>query len=227
MPPVAFDIENPEMVLHDLEQASRRLRREPTVPPSIIGLLSELCDQIGEVSPGDLHAVAPTDWVAVQSAALRTLSAIRHDDDERQQRRDLRLLIEELRFRLARIADDQSFSDERPAKDVVQWLDSVWSVSQAAKGSVFDVSDRTWQRWAAPNEASHPTGDDDRHVRLVARAVGDLRYLLTANGVFAWLQDPDPSLDGRTPLDVIRAGDADGLSQLFALVASARSGAAA
>ncbi|MGZ4267637.1 MAG: hypothetical protein ACXVFK_04785 [Solirubrobacteraceae bacterium] len=227
MPSVAFNIENPEMVLHDLEQASQRLRREPTVPPSIIGLLSDLCDEIGEMSPGDLQSVAPTDWIAVQSAALRTLSAIRHDEDERQQRRDLRLLTEELRFRMARIADAQSFSEERPAKDVVQWLDSVWSVPQAAKGAVFDVSDRTWQRWAATNESGHPTGDADRHVRLVARVVGDLRYLLTANGVLAWLQTSEPDLGDRTPLEVIQAGDADGLSQLFALVARARSGAAA
>ena len=215
MPTVGFDIQNPEQVAHELEQASRRLRREATVPPSIIGLLQELCEDIGQVAPGELHEIAPTDWMEIQSAALRTLAAIRHDDDERQQRRQIRMLLEELHFRIARLAEQQPLSDDRPPKDVVRWLDSVWSVPQAAKGAVVGVSDRTWQRWASPTESTQPAGDDDRRLRLISRAVADLRHLLTANGVWQWLQDPDPGLNDRSPLDVIADGDPDGLGRLY------------
>jgi len=227
MPTVGFDIQNPGQVAHELEQVSRRLRREPTVPPSVIGLLQELCEDIGQVAPGELQDIAPTDWMELQSAALRTLTAIRHDDDERQQRRQIRLLLEELHFRIARLAERQPLSDDRSPKDVVRWLDSVWSIPQAAKGAVVGVSDRTWQRWASTEESAQPAGDDDRRLRLIARAVADLRHLLTANGVCQWLRDPDPALDDRAPLEVIGDGDADGLGKLYRLIARARSGAAA
>ena len=227
MPTLGFDIQNPEQVTHELEQASRRLRREATVPPSVIGLLQDLCEDIGQVAPGELEEIAPTDWMEIQSAALRTLTAIRHGEDERQQRRQIRLLLEELHFRIARLADHQPLSDDRPAKEVVRWLDSVWSVPQTAKGAMVGVSDRTWQRWASTEEATQPTGDDERRLRLIARAVADLRHLLTANGVWQWLQDSDPGLDDRAPLEVIKDGDPDGLGRLYSLISRARSGAAA
>ena len=136
------------------------------------------------------------------------------------------MLIEELRFRLARLAEDQPVADARPIKDVVRTLDQAWNVSQGVKGDVFGVSDRTWQRWASPNETSEPTGDQDRQVRLVARLVGDLRFLLTANGVLDWLTAELPDLQGRTPIDVVREGEIDGLQRLLTVVWRARSGAA-
>jgi uncharacterized protein (DUF2384 family) len=164
--------------------------------------------------------------MAVQSTAIRALGAVRHDEDERDQRRKLRLLIEELRFRLARLAEDEPVSDARPVKDVVRWLDAAWNVPQATKArEVFGVSDRTWQRWASAAETSQPTGDEDRRVRLVARLVADLRHLLTANGVLDWLTTADPALDGSTPLDVVRSGGVDELRRLRSLVARARAGA--
>lgn len=226
MPAVAFDIHDSEQVIRQLQLASRQLRRQPTVPAGIIGLLQELCEGIGQVAAGELQEMAPTEWMEVQSAALRTLSAIRHDEDEREQRRKIRLLLEELRFRIARLSEHQPFNDDRPSREIVRWLDGVWSVPQTAKGAVVGVSDRTWQRWVASEETSQPTGEDDRQLRLVARAVADLRHLLTANGVLQWLQDPDPNLSDRPPIQVIRDGDPDGLAKLFALIGRARAGAA-
>lgn len=225
MPFTAFDVHNPETVVHDLQEALGRLRTSATVPASVLGLVTDLCEDIANTDLDEASDVSPAAWIAVQAAALRALGAV-HESNEREQRRKLRLLIEELRFRLARLAEDQPISDGRPIKDVVRWLDQAWNVSQSVKGELFEVSDRTWQRWASPNETSEPTGDEDRRVRLVARLVNDLRFLLTANGVLEWLTAELPDLGGRTPLDVVRDGEIDGLRQLLAVVGRARSGAA-
>jgi uncharacterized protein (DUF2384 family) len=222
----AFDIHHPETVVGDLEEASRQLRASDTVPDSILGLLSDLCQDIGNTDLDRASDIAPAAWMGVQSAALRALAAV-HDSDGRAQRRRLRLLIEELRFRLARLADDQPIADGRPVKDVVRWLDQAWNVPQGVKGELFGVSDRTWQRWASANETSEPTGDDDRQVRLVARLVNDLRFLLTANGVLDWLRAEHPDLGDRTPLQVVRDADIEGLQGLLSVVRRARTGAGA
>lgn len=226
MPATAFDIHNPETVVHDLEEAGRRLTTSETVPESVLGLLTDLCEDIGNTDLKEASDVSPATWIGVQAAALRALRAV-HEPDGREQRRMLRLLIEELRFRLARLAEDEPVSDGRPIKDVVRWLDHAWNVSQSVKGELFDVSDRTWQRWASPNETSAPTGDQDRQVRLVARLVNDLRFLLTANGVLDWLVAELPDLEGRRPLDVVHEGEVERLKQLLAVVGRARAGAAA
>jgi hypothetical protein len=225
MPVTAFDIHNPQTVVHDLQEAMGRMRSSETVPASVLGLVTDLCEDIANTDLDEASDVSPAAWIAVQAAALKALGAV-HESNEREQRRRLRLLIEELRFRLARLAEDQPISDGRPAKDVVRWLDQAWNVSQSVKGELFEVSDRTWQRWASPNETSEPTGDEDRQVRLVARLVNDLRFLLTANGVLEWLTAELPDLGDRTPLDVVRDGEIDGLRQLLAIVWRARSGAA-
>jgi hypothetical protein len=224
MAATAFDIRNPETIVHQLEGANRRLRSEPRVPAGILALLADLCEDIGNADVDATAELAPGAWMAVQSTALRALAAIRHDEDGREQRRKLRLLTEELRFRLSRLAEEQPFADARPIKEVVAWLDRAWNVSQAVKGDVFGVSDRTWQRWASAAETSHPTGEEDRQVRLVARLVADLRYLLTANGVLDWLDSEEPALDGATPLDVVRSGGVDALQRLRSLVGRARVG---
>jgi|SRR5215207_232026 len=225
MPVTAFDIQNPETVVHELEEAARQLRGSERVPGSVLALVTDLCDAVGNANVDQASDISPATWMAVQAAALRALTAV-HEGDEREQRRKLRLLVEELRFRLARLAEDQPISDGRPIKDVVRWLDRAWNVPQSVKGELFGVSNRTWQRWASPNETSEPSGDQDRQVRLVARLVNDLRFLLTANGVLDWVRAELPDLGDRTPLDVVRAGDVEGLQQLLTVVRRARAGAA-
>lgn len=225
MPVTAFDIRDPETVVRDLEEAARVLRGSETVPRSVLELVADLCEDIGNADLDEASDISPAAWMAVQSAALRAFGAV-HESDGREQRRKLRLLIEELRFRLARLAEDQPISDGRPIKDVVRWLDHAWNVSQSVKGGLFGVSDRTWQRWASPKETSEPSGDEDRQVRLIARLVNDLRFLLTANGVLDWVTSELPDLGGRTPLDVVRNGDVKGLQRLLTVVGRARAGVA-
>jgi hypothetical protein len=226
MAATAFDIRNPDTIVQTLTEASRHLRRSETVPDWILTLVADLGEDIGNADIDQAPNISPGAWSAVQSAALRALAAAR-EEDPRRQRRKMRLLLEELRFRLARLAEDEPISDSRPIKDVVRWLDQTWNVPQHAKAELFDISDRTWQRWASADETSEPSGEQDRQVRLVARLVNDLRFLLTANGVIDWLQTAQPDLRDHAPLDVIRSGDIDRLHGLLGIVSRARSGAAA
>jgi uncharacterized protein (DUF2384 family) len=225
MAATAFDIHSPDSIVHDLAEASRRLRRSATVPDWILAFVADLGEDIGNADLDDAPNISPAAWSAVQSAALRALGAVR-EEDRREQRRKLRLLVEELRFRLARLAEDEPISGARPIKDVVRWLDQTLNVPQHAKAELFNVSDRTWQRWASADATSEPSSEQDREVRLVARLVNDLRFLLTANGVIDWLKTAQPDLRDHAPLDVIRSSDIDRLRDLLGIVARARSGAA-
>jgi uncharacterized protein (DUF2384 family) len=230
MSATAFDLAHPELVAHELDEANRRLARQAVAPASVLGLVEAVCDEIGNTSREQLSGVGvePDAWIEIQRAALRAQRVVLGGDkDDRQQRRRLRLLIEELRFRLARLAEDEQVSDERPIDDVVRWLDNVLSLPQAAKARLCRVGERTYQRWVSETDPGHPTGDDERRVRLLARLVTDLRYVLTAVGAAEWLEREHPALGDRVPLDLLDEPDPSALSALFSLVAAARAGAAA
>jgi uncharacterized protein (DUF2384 family) len=226
MTTIGFDIANPEAVAHELAEANRRLRHETITPPSIIELVSDVCEQIAETPREQWASVVADDWIELQQAAMRALRVALGEADERAQRRQLRLLIEELRFRLARLAEREHYDAERPIDEVVRWLDHALPVAQGVKAELLGVHDRTYQRWISDSDASHPSGEDDRRVRLVARVVSDLRHVLTGPGAASWLQRPHASLGEQTPLQVIEQGEPEPQQRLFELVASARSGAA-
>jgi uncharacterized protein (DUF2384 family) len=221
------DIAQPQALAASLAEANRELEREPTAPPAVLDLVASVCEQIAEAPRERWAAVAPDQWIELQQAALRTQRVVLGEADRRAQRAQLRLLVEELRFRLARLDEQDAYGADRPIGEVVRWLDRALPVGQSAKAELLGVHDRTYQRWVAENGASRPTGDDDRRVRLVARLVGELRHVLTGPGAVAWLERPLDALDGRTPVAVIESGDLDSERRLFALVASARAGSAA
>jgi hypothetical protein len=221
-----LDITAPGPAAEALGEANLRLGREPVVPRETIELVLAVADRIDEAPREQWAAVPPDDWIALQRAAMRAQRVALGERDPREQRRGLRLAIEELRFRLARLAEREPYDAERPVDDVVRWLDGALPVGQAVKAELLGVHERTYQRWASESDASHPGGDDDRRVRLVARVVGDLRHLLTGPGVVAWLRSPQAELGGRTPLQVIEEGEPGMQRRLFELVGAARSGAA-
>jgi uncharacterized protein (DUF2384 family) len=224
---VGFDIRNLDLVARALGGANRRLARESVAPRSVVELLDQLCRDIGSTDQSELSGVSSEDWIALQSAALRTQTALHQVDDEREQRRQLRLLMDELRARLFRIADKQPVSDDRPVKDVVRWLDGIVSLPQQRKAALLGASERTYQRWISETETSRPEGEEERRVRLIARAVNDLRFLFTAGGAVEWLERENARLDGRAPLELLGAGDPEQAQRVFDVAASARTGAAA
>lgn len=229
MAAVAFDIANPEIVARKLGEANRRVARESTVPGSVVALVIDVAAAIMQITPQERRGagVDLDAWVDLQRAAGLAQAVAYGEEDDRKKRRELRLLIEEMRFRLARLAEREQLADDRPIDDIVQWFDATVTVSQAAKAALLGIGDRTYQRWVSSSEQAGPSGDEERRLRIIAWLVGDLRHVLTATGVVNWLTRPHPALGDRAPAAVIEAGDPDDLALLYGLVAAARAGAAA
>lgn len=228
MPTVAFDIADPQAVVHELDEANRRLARERTVPAAVEGLVLDVAAAVLETSREDRLAagVDPDAWIDVQQAAGRAQAVVFREHDARRKRRELRLLLEELRFRFARLAEQERLSDERPIEEVVAWFDAALGLSQPAKAALLGVGERTYQRWVS-SSAARPIGDDERRLRIVAWLIADLRHVLTAVGAAGWLWRPHPALGGHTPNDIIMVGHPEELKTLYRIAAEARSGAAA
>jgi DNA-binding transcriptional regulator YiaG len=225
----AFDIRHPDLVLHELDDLNRQVAREPEVPDWIGNWLADLCTQIGETVAADLEGVSEHDWSGLQAAALRLAGVVfqADDADPRILRRRVRLGIEELRFRMARLAETQAVNDTQPIEEITRWLDETLELSQAEKGALVGVSDRTWQRWNSEHEHAEPTGEAATKLRLLARVVNELRHTLTATGAVRWAASPLPELGGATPLDVFGTDNLQAVAKVFAVIAAARSGAAA
>ncbi|MGK2936609.1 MAG: hypothetical protein ACSLFR_02215, partial [Solirubrobacteraceae bacterium] len=99
--------------------------------------------------------------------------------------------------------------------------------SQAEKGARVGVSERTWQRWNSEHEQAEPTREAAIKLRLLARVVNELRHVMTATGAVRWAASPLPELGGATPLEVFGSDDLQAVGKVFAVIAAARSGAAA
>jgi uncharacterized protein (DUF2384 family) len=224
VPAIAFDLRHPDVVAHELGEANRRLAREAETAPSIVGLVEDVADAIGESDDHDLAAINPWLWIQVQRAALHAQSALRRDDPDR--RRQLRLAIEQMRFLFARIADRQPVGEDQPSEEIAHWLEqTLSSVSQQRKADLLGVGLRTYQRWVSAREPSAPSGDDDRRLRVVARIVNQLRHSLTGPGVVDWFEHPRADLDQERPLDLLQ--DPDRLEELLAAAAASRGNVAA
>src|SRR4051794_36724641 len=108
MPATGFDIRNPEdlaHVAHELADVNRKLGREETAPEWVLGFVKDLCGDIADTSQEEWAAVIPDQWIALQQTALQAQRVIFDEDDEHRQRRRLRSLLEEFRFRFSRLAE--------------------------------------------------------------------------------------------------------------------------
>jgi hypothetical protein len=219
-----FDLEHPLVVAHELGEANRRLARERETPPSVIGLVEDVADAISGGDERDLAVVNPWLWIRVQSAALRAQACLREDDPER--RRQLRLALEQMRFLFARIAEREPIGEDQSANEVARWLETtLGSVSQQQKAQLLQVGVRTYQRWISDRDATTPTAEDERRLRVVARIVNQLRHSLTGPGALEWFGHPRADLDGASPAEVL--DDADRLEPLLAAAAASRGNVAA
>lgn len=224
MSTVAFDIREPAAVAHELGEANQRLARESDVPSSILELISDLSDAIGEADNATVSLIDPSLWIQIQAAALRTQRAATLDDD-REQRRAVRIGLEQVRFLFARLAERQPVAEEQPIKDVLAWLDEKLNVPQRRKADLLGIGERTYQRWISPSESAAPEANQERRVRVVARVTGQLRHVLTGAGVADWFETPMEELDDRKPLDVL--GDPVATEQVLHLAVAPRSFTAA
>lgn len=225
MATVAFDLRHPELVAHELDQANRRLARQEEVPESIVELVRDLSDQISETNASELEAIDPYLWISLQSAAMRSLSAAQ-EPDPLLQRRQIRIALEQMRFLLARLAEHHEVAEDQPVTDVARWFDQVLpGVSQRRKSSLVGVGQRTYQRWIRRDDPTHPSADDERRLRLLARLTKQLRHSLTGPGVVDWLEHPRDELGRRRPVDLLQ--DPGATDELLTLAAATRSSVAA
>jgi uncharacterized protein (DUF2384 family) len=224
MSTIAFDIRNPEAVARELDQANRRLARERDVPESIIDLIEDLALAIGDTDGASLESVDPYLWIRIQSAALRGQHAA-HLDDAPEQRRAVRIALEEIRFLFARLAERQPVAEDRPIKDVLQWLDAKLAVPQRRKADLLGVGERTYQRWISTSESAAPDSPHELRARIVARITAQLRHVLTGPGVAEWFDTPLQELGGAAPIDLLF--DASATEHLLELAVAPRSFSAA
>jgi hypothetical protein len=224
MSAIDFDLRQPALLAHELEEANRRLAREAQTPSSVVGLVEDIADAIAAGDSEEVATVNPWLWIRLQSAALRAQASLREDDPQR--RRQLRVALEQMRFLFARIADREPIGEDKPAADVAGWLDlKLASVSQPRKAELLGVSPRTYQRWISDREAATPSGGDERRLRVVARIVNQLRHSLTGPGVVDWFDHPRADLGGATPAELL--DDQDRLELLLAAAAASRGNVAA
>lgn len=202
MSAIAFDIRNPELVVREIEEANRRLARESEVPASIIELIEDLSLSIGDADSASIESVDPYLWIHIQSAALRAQRAA-HLEDEREQRRAVRIALEEIRFLFARLAERRAVAEDQPVKEILRWLDEKLAVPQRRKADLLGVGERTYQRWISPSESAAPDGVQELRARVVARITSQLRHVLTGPGVVEWFETPNHQLGDTRPIDLL------------------------
>lgn len=201
---LVFDLDHPELIAQELGEAGRALSRADAPPPFVRELVAELSDQVVAMGVEPLASIDPLFWTMLQNAALSATRALQVED-EREQRRRLRVGLEQLRFLFARLAEGREVSEDRDPKELARWLVQTLTVPQRRLAELLGVGDRTLQRWLSHTDATSPDGDDARRLWLVARLASQLRHSFGGAGVVAWLEEPNATLDGARPADLLAA----------------------
>jgi hypothetical protein len=218
------DLTEPAAAATAVQALNNRLATEPTIPDEIAAEVGEIAGALDGIAPRRWEAVDPYHAVTLLHSTLSAQRAVGRPDDTAA-RDQLRIALESIRQSLAAIAERQPVSDERTPKEVVQWLAERTEVPQARLADLLGVSARQLQRWISAGETAQPEGDDARKVRLVARIVNQLRFVLTPAGTVEWFSWPRSDLDDGRPLDLL--GDPAAEPQLTALAGAMRGMSAA
>lgn len=215
---------DPAAIERELAERNLQLARETEVSEDLRLYLEQLADDIAALTneaPGDID---PYLLLAANGALIRALRVL-GSGDLPTERREIRTHLEQMRQVFRDIAEGGPLYEDRPAKEIAQWLASVLETSQASLAELLGVSTRTFQRWLSEENTAGPEGEDARRVRVVARIANHLRHALTGPGVVRWFSLPHPQLDGRRPLDLL--DDPSDADRLATLAASTRSHTAA
>lgn len=196
------DLREPAAAAAEIQLLNDGLARERSIPPGIEGAVRDIAAGIDHTTLQRWEMIDPRHAVIVLHSAVSAQRAI--EEPESPAARDqLRVALETLRQSLAAIAEREPISDERSPKQIVQWLASRTEVSQARLAKLLGVSPRQLQRWLSPSEHAQPEGEDLRKVRVVARAVNQLRFALTPAGTVEWFEWSRSDLGDRRPLDLL------------------------
>jgi uncharacterized protein (DUF2384 family) len=134
------------------------------------------------------------------AAAFRAEKALRHDYPE-DQRRDVRIALEQFRHALRDIAENQPYNDDAPVREVLARTVETLAAPQKTLADLLGVSVRQLQRWLA-HDGPEPATDDAARIRVVGQVVNQLRHSFTGPGVVAWFYREHPVL-GQRPIELL------------------------
>ena len=155
-------------------------------------------DTVTGTTPTEERRLEPYLVDAVSRAMLRLWPAVAGRD-----RRGARMAAEQVRQALVDSADAAEREGARDPKQTARWVaDVVEELDEDAVGTLFGVSQRTWQRWVAPAGTS-PSTDAAVRLRTVAAALDHLRRAYTAAGAVAWFDRPHPQIGGQRPAELL------------------------
>lgn len=212
------------LIEREIAERGNLLTTQVTISDDLRFFVDELADELLQAPVGVPLRVDPYFLLSAQRALIGSLRAL-DSGDPSQARRQMRIHLEQLRQVYRDLAEGEVVYDDRPPKEVAQWLAAVLDVSQARLAEVVGVSARTFQRWVSDTDRVNPEGEDTRRLRIIATAANHLRHVLTGPGVVRWFEEPSPALEGRRPLDLL--DDPAEAVRIPTLAASARSHTAA
>jgi len=196
------NLSHPEAAASEIQRLNDRLAPERTIPAEIADAVREFAAGVDQTNLQRWEAIDPHHAVIVLHSVVSAQRAL-EDLDSSASRDQLRVALESIRQSLAAIAEREPVSDERTPKQIMQWLAARTEVSQPTLAGLLGVSARQLQRWLSESEAVQPEGDEARKVRVVARVVNQLRFVLTPAATIDWFEWPRTDLDRRRPLDLL------------------------
>jgi len=196
------DLSEPAAAAREMQRLNDRLAGERSIPADVAESVREIAAAVDLTNLRRWEAIDPHHAVIVLHSAVSAQRTL-EDSDPIAARDQLRVALESIRQSLAAIAEREPVSDERSPKQIVQWLAQRTEVPQARLADLFGVSARQLQRWVSESERTQPEGEDARKVRLVARIVNQLRFVLTPGGTVEWFTWARNDLGNRRPLDLL------------------------
>lgn len=186
-------------LLGQVNDATKLLQRSTSVPSEVARLIDGFEQTLGAATPLRLEA-DPYLTTTLWAAAFRAEKALRHDDAA-QQRRDVRIALEQFRHALRDIIENRPYADDAPVRDVLTRTAEVLVTPQKTLADLLGVSVRQLQRWLA-HDGTEPAADDAARIRAVGQVVNQLRHSFTGPGVVAWFYREHPVLR-RRPIDLL------------------------
>src|SRR3977135_2219267 len=162
--------------LGEVNDATKLLQRSKTVPERVIGLIDSFESTLGAATPARLEG-DPYLTSALWAAAFRARKALRHDTPQ-EQRRDVRIALEQFRQTLRDIVENQPYNADAPIRDVLARTVETVAAPQKTLAELLGVSVRQLQRWLAA-DGPEPAADDAARIRVVGQVTNQLRHSFT------------------------------------------------
>ena len=140
------------------------------------------------------------------SDAIRTLEAAVLEAPEDRSRKQISLMIENVRDALYDLMEQSHVADDQSVTDIIRWLaETTDEVPRVELARVLGVDEKTLTRWL--NEGRSPGVANNFRVRAIAKLVNELGHTMTTPGLMLWLSRPKASLGGATPVEHIEGED--------------------